>query len=166
MIFLTVGSELCFDRLVKAVDDWCLHNKQHIVFGQIADPKSTGYRPLHFKWEKFIRPDEYERNIEQADLIVAHAGMGSIITALSKSRPILVMPRTVSLKETRNDHQIFTAERFSNRSGITVAENEAMIAPLLSRLIDEKSEEDVEKISKYADPNLIVAIREFIFRTV
>ena len=86
MIFLTVGSELAFDRLVKAVDHWCgLHNFNE-VFGQIADKGPNGYRPLNFEYTEFISPEEYCRRYEEAELIVGHAGMGSIITALAKAK--------------------------------------------------------------------------------
>ena len=87
MIFLTVGSELAFDRLVKAVDEWCFSRQRDDVFGQIAAPGPNGYYPKHFPWEGFVTPAKYEQLIEEADLIVGHAGMGSIITALTKEKP-------------------------------------------------------------------------------
>ncbi len=56
-------------------------------------------------------------------MVIAHAGMGSIISALEIGKPIVVMPRRGSLRETRNDHQVATAERFGSRGRVIVADD-------------------------------------------
>ena len=56
MIFLTVGTQLPFDRLVAAVDDWCAARGESDVFGQICDPGPDGYRPKHFEWVADLDP--------------------------------------------------------------------------------------------------------------
>ncbi len=163
MIFLTVGSELPFNRLVRAVDMWCATKKSGIVFGQIGDPGDDGYRPQHFEWQEFISPDEYRCKYDEADLIVGHAGMGSIIAALVKAKPILIMPRRAAFLETRNDHQIFTAQKFAEREGILVAEDETMIGPMLDKWETIRGSIIMKSAGPYAEDRLIEAIRNFIF---
>ena len=51
---------------------------------------------------------------EPRTAIVAHAGMGTILTALEIGKPLLVMPRRAALGEHRNDHQLATARRFAD----------------------------------------------------
>lgn len=68
-----------------------------------------------------------------AQVIVSHAGMGSLLTALRHRRPILIMPRKASLGEHRNDHQMATARWMEGRPGVTVAWDEAMIGEALDR---------------------------------
>ena len=49
--------------------------------------------------------------MDAAAAIVAHAGMGTILTALETGKRLLVMPRRAALGEHRNDHQLATVSR-------------------------------------------------------
>jgi UDP-N-acetylglucosamine transferase subunit ALG13 len=106
MIFVTVGVQLPFDRLVRAVDAWAGERMRSDVFAQIGPSQ---YRPQHIEFRAFVEPPEFRRLVECADAVVAHAGMGSIITALELAKPLIVMPRRAELGEHRNDHQLSTA---------------------------------------------------------
>jgi UDP-N-acetylglucosamine transferase subunit ALG13 len=166
MIFLTVGSELPFDRLTKATDQWCANRERHDVFGQIADPGVGGYRPVNFPWARFLSPAEYDERCRDADLIIGHAGMGSIITAMTYLKPIVIMPRRGTLRETRNEHQVATAEWLGKRNGVLVADDESA----LSAVLDEAMEGDVSPgsavpLGPYAEPRLLTTIREFVVGT-
>ena len=54
-------------------------------------------------------------------MIYAHAGMGTILSALKQDKPIIIVPRLASLKEHRNDHQIATAMRMDELGYVYVA---------------------------------------------
>lgn len=162
MIFLTVGTQLPFDRLVKALDQWCKDNPAEEVFGQIAEPGSNGYKPENFEWESFIDPIEFGKKYEQAEVIVAHAGMGAIITALTKSKPIIITPRQAEYAEHRNDHQMATANRFKDRANISVAYNDKELSSLLNCMKQNISSTTFEKINEFAEDRLILSLREFI----
>jgi len=110
MIFLTLGTQLPFDRLVAALDAWCAQSGcGGQVVAQIPDPGPGGHRPRHFTATRWMAPAEYAATARAATVIVSHAGMGTIITALDLARPLIVMPRRADLGEHRNDHQIATA---------------------------------------------------------
>ena len=79
------------------------------VFAQVGP---TDLRPRHIEWAPFIEPAEFRERVRACSAMVAHAGMGSILTAMEFGKPILVMPRRGALMETRNDHQVATARRF------------------------------------------------------
>ena len=162
MIFLTVGSEIAFDRLVRAVDVWCGDGHHNTVFGQIAHSGLNGYRPQNFVWKEFVSPVEYRRLYDEAELIIAHAGMGSIITALVKAKPILIMPRRAVFRETRNDHQVATAKIFSERKGIFVAEDETMVASMLDKWKGLIGTISFKSAGPYAEDHLVKTIRDFI----
>jgi UDP-N-acetylglucosamine transferase subunit ALG13 len=122
VIFLTVGSHEPFDRLVRAVDDWCAQAKETEVFGQITNRGI--YRPKHFCAVASLTDEKFRETCVQAEILIAHAGMGSIICALDSAKPIVIMPRRGHLLETRNDHQYATARRFRGKRGIYVADDE------------------------------------------
>lgn len=145
-----------FDRLIRAVDDWAHLRGRSDVFAQIG---SGGWHPSHIEWVEFLDPSEFRRQTEQADVVVAHAGMGSIITALECGKPILVMPRRGDLKETRNDHQVATARRFLEQGRIAVAFDEH---ELMERLDQVDSLRARDPVSSQASPQLIQRIRSFI----
>lgn len=83
-----------------------------------------------------ISPAQYNQYCADADFLIAHAGMGSIITALTTGKPIVIMPRRGKFRETRNDHQVATAKRFASREGIFVALNEDEIAKAIEEAQD------------------------------
>lgn len=161
MILLTVGSQLPFDRLARAMDRWCESTGRTDVIGQIGEPGPDGYRPMRYRWSAFFPPSELQRILADAELIVAHAGMGSIITALTNSKPIVIMPRRASLGEHRNEHQLATASRFAARPGIFVAEDETKLADALEQAF--RAPREAARIPRFADNQFTNAIRRYIF---
>jgi UDP-N-acetylglucosamine transferase subunit ALG13 len=156
MIFVTVGTELPFNRLVQAVDEWAFLAGRNDVFAQIGE---TDWKPKHIQFSQFIDPREFTERLVSASRIVAHAGMGSILTALNYGKPILVMPRSAALQEHRNDHQLATARRLLQMGRISVAFDEQELRRKLERL---EELEAASRISPYADANLVSAISSFI----
>ena len=162
MIFLTIGTHEPFPRLVRAVDAWCAASGHGgDLFGQITDQGAAAYTPGNFKWVGRLTPQEYGDRISRADLIISHAGMGSIITALSMQKPIVILPRRGHLRETRNDHQFATMERFAGRPGIFAARDEHELPGLLAGAADGDATE-MGKLSQFGDGQLIEALRTFI----
>jgi UDP-N-acetylglucosamine transferase subunit ALG13 len=128
MIFVTVGGQLPFDRLVHAVDRWAVQHTRADVFAQIGHSSRP---PAHIQWNCFLSPDEFEAKALEAEVIVAHAGMGSILTAFELGKPIIVMPRRAYLGEHRNDHQWATVKNLGHHAGVTaVFEEEALLHEL------------------------------------
>ena len=156
MIFVTVGSQEPFDRLIRAVDEWARLRVRSDVFAQIA---SSQFRPEYIKFTQFVDPAEFNRVMRETHLIVAHAGMGSIISALELGKPIVVMPRRADFRETRNDHQVATAERFGAQGRIVVANDERDLPAKLDHAL---TLGDTDRIQTEAAPRLIATIRAFL----
>lgn len=162
MIFLTIGTHEPFDRLVRAFDDWCAARRPALpVFGQIAAAAGS-YRPRHFDWVVRLSPADYAARVAQTALLVSHAGMGSILTALSLGRPIVVMPRRGHLRETRNDHQYDTARRLAGRPGLYVAADEAALGAVLDTALADLGRPQGAAIAATADPAFTAALRAFL----
>lgn len=155
MIFVTVGAQMPFDRLVQTVDEWAGRRRRGDILAQIGP---TSYAPRHMRAIPFLSPEEFRATVESASTVVSHAGMGCIITALELRKPILVMPRRARLRETRNDHQVATAQRLSLLGYVSVAADES---ELLQRL-DDLDDLPTYEIRPWASPELIGSIRRFI----
>jgi len=156
VILVTVGAQMPFDRMTRAVDAWAGERGRSDVFAQIG---TTDFVPRHIEWTPFLEPEDFRRRVEAADILVAHAGMGSIISALEAGKPILVMPRRGDLRETRNDHQVATAKRFLEMGRVTVAFDEEELKTKLDTL---DSMRGARAISPWASPELIAGIKAFI----
>lgn len=118
MIFVTVGTQLPFDRLVTAVDDWASAAGTKKVLAQVGHGAQA---PQTIPWVNELTPAECRKAFEEADVIVAHAGIGSIITAIESGKPIVIMPRLAEHREHRNDHQVATCNRFKSMPNVHVA---------------------------------------------
>lgn len=130
MIFVTVGTQLPFDRLVACVDRWAARRPGVHVLAQIG---LGGRRPAHLQWREQLGPAEYEVMLRAADLVVAHAGMGTVLRAMDLGKRLVVLPRRAGLGEHRNDHQLATAQQLASRGVATVAADERELAALLDR---------------------------------
>jgi UDP-N-acetylglucosamine transferase subunit ALG13 len=163
VIFLTIGTHEPFDRLVQAMDAWCEGaGRGQAVFGQIAEPQEGGYRPRNFDWVSRLAPADYAARFAGADLIVSHAGMGSIITALQNSKPIVVMPRRGHLRETRNDHQHATVRMLGGRPGIHVAEDETHLAAVIGQALAAAGGPAGLRLPEHADHAFTDRLRAFL----
>jgi UDP-N-acetylglucosamine transferase subunit ALG13 len=157
VIFVTVGTDQPFDRLVRAVDDWAERSGRRDVFAQVG---RSQWKPRHLDYCQFMAPTEFRRRFIQARIVVAHAGMGTILTALQYQKPIVIMPRLASLGEQRNEHQLATARYLSSTRGVAVAADEAELSRLLAGLDDIAA---LEPIGASAQPSLIEAVQSFIY---
>ena len=159
MIFVTVGAQMHFDRLIRAVDEWAYCRNRSDVFAQIG---SSNRPPQHMQWTRFLPPGEFRQTVGAARVLVAHAGTGSILTALELGKPIVVMPRRAHLRETRNDHQYAMALKFSALEAVSVALDEDDLAKRLDE-IDLLAQP--RPIRPWASDDLLEAVRCFVAGT-
>lgn len=158
MIFITIGTQEPFDRLIKAIDE-LVPLYSHTTF--VAQVAKSNYKVKNMTSFEFISPVEFDKYYEQAKLIISHAGMGSIISALYKEKPILIMPRLAKFGEHRNDHQLATATEFYKLNYVNVAFNEIELKEKLNWILTNNLA-PLHKIGKYASHELISSIKETI----
>lgn len=121
MIFVTVGTQLPFDRMVSVVDKWAGKHSETEILVQSGKSEQEF---LNCVVLEEILPVEWDDFFQQADFIVAHAGMGTILKSLDYNKPLVIMPRKAGLGEHRNDHQLATANKFRHFENIQVVESE------------------------------------------
>ncbi len=156
-VFITVGGHMPFDRLISCVDEWA-STKDDLDF--LAQIGPGDYTPRHMNWERNLSPIEYESRMKSSDLVIAHAGMGTIISALRFSVPMILMPRLARLNEMRNDHQVDTAERFDQLGLVEICPDQEHLARKLRSF--EFDTQGSHRLGPHASKTLLDRISNFI----
>lgn len=128
MIFATIGTQLPFPRLMAELDRLGAELDEEIV-AQVG-PDTTPRTAL--RTHPNLSPEGFDALFRRARIVIAHAGIGSILSAKSYRKPLIVMPRRHVHGEHRNDHQLATARQVETVTGIYVAWETADLAGLLA----------------------------------
>lgn len=118
MIFITVGSRsFQFDRLLKAMD-LAIENGEisDEVFAQIG---SSTYRVKNYKTIDFLNHEEFNKRLNECDVVLTHGGTGVIVNAVKMGKRVVAVPRLVHYHEAVDDHQIQLVEAFEKLGMVT-----------------------------------------------
>ncbi len=129
MILVTVGMQLGFDRLIRAIDELA----PDLAMPVVAQTGKGTYQARNIKTLESISPSEFDGMIKQTSLLVAHAGIGTVLTAQRFNKPLVLFPRRASFGEHRNDHQLATVGQLDGRPGIIVAREESELRDAIAR---------------------------------
>lgn len=117
MILVTLGTQdKEFPRLIQAVE-------KQIELGNIKDEVivqagSTKYESDKMKIVDYIPIKEFSSLLGQADFIITHAGVGSIIEGLKNNKKVIVVARKKEYGEHVNNHQEQILENFGEQGYI------------------------------------------------
>lgn len=113
-IFVTVGSTYPLDRLIKEIDE-IAKNKDYEIFCQIG---KSNVKPKNIKYVDLLEFEEMQKKIKWADIIITHAGIGTMIDSLSKNKKLILFPRLKKYGEAIDDHQLEICKRFNKKYNI------------------------------------------------
>jgi UDP-N-acetylglucosamine transferase subunit ALG13 len=117
MIFVTVGThEQPFDRLIRKIDE--LAAKGKIKEKIIAQIGYCSYIPENFEYFRFAPFEKMEKLFDSANLVITHAGVGSVFLALKKGKKVIVVSRMRKFGEHSDDHQIQVAKELERQGMI------------------------------------------------
>jgi len=112
MIYVTVGTMFMdFPRLINAVDKIALETGEKVIV-QRGMGETIPQHCEHFTFKPRADVLDIQR---EARVIVAHAGIGCAIDALTEKRPLIVVPRRKALNEHMDDHQLQIAQAIDKR---------------------------------------------------
>ncbi|WP_019515190.1 glycosyltransferase [Sphingomonas sp. Mn802worker] len=120
MILATVGMQLPFPRLIRALDAIAARHHLHIL-AQALEPVAG---LTHLDQRTSLTPAEFDALARDCVMIVGHAGIGTMLSAAAHAKPLVLFPRVAALGEHRNEHQRATARQFGTHPGITIAHDE------------------------------------------
>ncbi len=117
MIFVTLGTQdKGFKRLLEAIQKQIdLGNIKEKVVVQAG---CTKFESKDMEVFDLIPFDEFDKLISQADLLITHGGVGSIITGLKNNKKVIAAARLKKYKEHTNDHQLQIIKNFAKEGYI------------------------------------------------
>ena len=158
MILVTVGSQkFQFNRLLEEIDR--LIDKEIIkekVFAQIG---VSDYIPKNYEYKSFITQEEFNKKIDECDILITHAGTGVIVNALKKEKKVIAVPRLAKFGEHVDDHQIQLINEFKELNFIEPAYEVNDIEKCLEIINKKKYNKYISNTDK-----IIESIEEFIER--
>lgn len=124
MIFVILGTQdKKFTRLLeaiqKAIDENKISKKEEII----VQAGSTKFKSKDMKIIDYMPVEQFEEYIDKADIIICHAGVGTILTALNKGKKVIAAARLREYFEHVNDHQLQILEIFSKKGYIIALED-------------------------------------------
>lgn len=119
-IFVPLGTQkFPFKRLIIALNNLI---KEGVYAPEDIVMQSTIYdvKPL-FAHVGLIPVDEFNKYMSDADIIITHAGVNSIISCMQMKKPLLVVPRLHKFGEHIDDHQMEIALLMEKKYNVLVA---------------------------------------------
>lgn len=151
-ILITIGSmsEKKFTRLFNIIEELC---EEKILDGKeiIAQVGFDNYESKYFQTFDMIADEEFKKIIDESDLIISHAGTGTVISSLKKSKKVIIFPRMEKYDEHYDDHQLELCQLFSSKNYVMCAKNKKELIQCINNLesfIPEKFISNNNKINK------------------
>ena len=112
MTFVILGTQdKHFDRLLKAIDKQI--EKGNLKGEVIVQAGTTNYKSENMKIFDMIPIRNFNKLLKEADLVITHGGVGTILSTLKYEKKIIAVPRLKKYGEHENDHQIQIVEEFT-----------------------------------------------------
>lgn len=125
-VLVTIGSmvEKKFTRLFKIIDELC---EEGVLDGEqvIAQVGFDNYRSPYYQCFDMIADEEFKQLIDACDLIITHAGTGTVTSSIKKGKKVIIFPRMAQYNEHYDDHQLELAELFTKQGYVLRATNKA-----------------------------------------
>lgn len=123
MIFITIGTgKFQFDRLLQAIER-ALTDKT--IEGDIrAQIGSSVFQPRLFEYERFMDFDKLVKLIKESEIVITHAGVGSLMLCLTFNKIPILFPRRKCFGELPDDHQLKFAQKIDKLGLALVAYSE------------------------------------------
>lgn len=121
MILVLLGTQNnSFHRLLEEIE-------KNIDAGNITDKVVvqagfTKYESTKMEIFDMIPQEELDNLIKEANLVITHGGVGSIMSAVKQGKKVIAVPRLKKYGEHVNDHQLEIIETFK-KQGIIIGIN-------------------------------------------
>jgi beta-1,4-N-acetylglucosaminyltransferase len=119
LIFVTIGTMYGFERLIRWMDIIASKLNEDVVM-QIGN---TAYTPINSSYFLFVSKEKLDYFYAHARVVVCHAGVGSLLSAMEHGKPVIAVPRKKELGEALDNHQLEISNELGQEGLIRVAYN-------------------------------------------
>lgn len=156
MILVVLGTQdKPFTRLLEALD---AQKKEGLIQDEIiVQAGCTKIDTDSMKLFDLLPIDEFDTLINDADVIITHAGVGSILSALKKGKKVIACARLAQYGEHTNDHQLQIQEEFARQRYLISCEDFSKINEIIKKLDEFKPNPYISTTE-----NVVNTIRDFI----
>ena len=156
MILVILGTQdKDFSRLLKAVereiDNGVIKDRVVVQAGQ------TKYKSDKMEIFDLLPAPEFDKLMDEADLVITHGGVGSILAAIKKGKKVIAAARLSKYKEHHNDHQKQIISEFVNLGYVLELRDFNKLGKVI-----EKSKKFKQKKFESNTNNMIELIRGYI----
>lgn len=149
LILITLGTQdKKFYRLLEAVqkqiDNKTIKDKVVVQAGCSSDFKTKDMEIFDL-----IPMDDFDRLINECDILITHGGVGSIITGLKNNKKVIAAARLEKYGEHTNDHQLQIIDNFSNSGYILKLDDFDKLGELLKNIGKFKPKQYKSNTSKF-----------------
>ena len=156
MILVMLGTQNnSFHRLLEEIDR--LINRGKINEDVLVQAGYTKYESQNMKIIDFVSNDEIEKLEQQADCIITHGGVGSIIGSIEKGKKVIAVPRLKQYGEHVNDHQLDIVESFDRLGYIIGITDVSQLEKALKRVKEFEPKKYIQNTG-----NIIKIVEAFI----
>jgi len=149
LILITLGTQdKKFYRLLEAVqkqiDNKIIKDKVVVQAGCSSD-----FQTKDMEIFDLIPMDDFDKLINECDILITHGGVGSIITGLKNNKKVIAAARLEKYGEHTNDHQLQIIDNFSNSKYIIKLDDFDKLGELLKNIGKFKPKQYKSNTSKF-----------------
>lgn len=131
-ILALVGTiQLPFTRMLSEIENYYINSTNIEIFAQIGH---TPFESSLIQTYDFLKFDELQKLYIDADLIITHAGVGSIMQGLKLNKKMIVCARYSELGEHVDNHQLDILKEFSSKNYIIPWYKEDSIRNIINQI--------------------------------
>ena len=133
MILVLLGTQNnSFHRLLEEIDK--LIKNGVIKDKVIVQAGYTKFKSKNMKIFTLIPKEKLEKYQKDADIIITHGGVGSIIGSIEKGKKVIAVPRLKQYGEHVNNHQLDIVESFDKLGYIIGITDVSQLSDALQRI--------------------------------
>lgn len=111
----------------------------------------------------YVNMAEFEQRVNEAELLILHAGAGSVIHAVRAGKTPVIVPRRASLGELVDDHQLEFARELETTGKVFVAHDAAILAQAAAAALQRQR---MSGTAAAAEPPLVDMVRHALARAL
>lgn len=146
MTLVTLGTQHQeFTRLLDYIE------KSDLKGEIIVQAGYTKYESKRMKIFDFISYDEMEKYIDKSDLVITHAGTGSIVMPLKKDKKVIACARLSKFGEHVDDHQVELVDVFYSEGYILKIDEDTSLNEVLKNIKNFKPKKFVSNTNRFIE---------------